>query len=368
MRLTDLAIQKLPYREKGQKTFWDDLVPAFGVRVGTRTKSFVVMHGSGRLLKTLGRYPALQLKTARAEAKRFFSNDLQNPATITVSDAREAYLDHCRQHNRPRTVWDYSRLLNRHLPPGRLAGLDRPALLGRLDKLRDTPGEQSHAYTAISIFLNWCVARGYILYNPIAGIRRVGKIEKRARVLMTGELRAVWAALDDEPYPFGPIVKLLILTGQRKGEIGALRWAFIKDDVIALPGDVTKNGHEHRFPIGELTKSVMEIVRKNDDGLLFPGRTKEPWNGWYKSKDKLDKKVSIAHWTLHDLRRTFATVHAEIGTPIHVTEKLLNHRSGTLAGVAGIYNRHTYLPEMRQAVETYEAYIARIAGLGQSST
>ena len=306
MRLTDLAVQKLPYREQGQKTFWDDLVPAFGVRVGTRTKSFVVMYGSERRLKTLGRYPTVPLKTARTEAKRFLSNNLQIPATITVSEARAAYLEHCRQQNRPRTVKDYARLLKRHLPVGRLADLDRRTLLGRLDRLKDTPGEQSHAYTAISIFLNWCVARGYILYNPIAGIRRVGKIEKRARVLTPDELRAVCAALGDEAYPFGTIVKLLILTGQRKGEVGALRWAFIEDDVIALPGDVTKNGHEHVFPIGDLTKAALETVRKTGNGLLFPGRTKEPWNGWYKAKNKLDKKVSIAHWTLHDLRRTFA--------------------------------------------------------------
>jgi integrase len=82
--------------------------------------------------------------------------------------------------------------------------------------------------------------------------------------------------------------------------------------------------------------------------------------GWGRAKENMNKVVDIEPWTLHDLRRTFATMHAEIGTPIHVTEKLLNHSSGTLSGVAGIYNRHTYLEEMRAAVTNYDAHLTHL--------
>jgi integrase len=86
----------------------------------------------------------------------------------------------------------------------------------------------------------------------------------------------------------------------------------------------------------------------------------KPFNGWSKSKAALDELSGVTDWTLHDLRRTFATIHARIGTPVHVTEKLLNHISGTHAGVVGIYQRHSYMPEMRKAVEAYDAYLSAL--------
>jgi integrase len=137
------------------------------------------------------------------------------------------------------------------------------------------------------------------------------------------------------------------LTGQRRGELTAIQDDWITD-VITFPATVTKNKHEHVLPYGEFTKQFLKPYS---------------FNGWSKSKKRLDKAIEIPHWTIHDLRRTMATIHAELGTPVHVTEKLLNHVSGTHGGIVGIYQRHAYLPEMKKAVETYETYIAKLVSL-----
>lgn len=341
MRLTDLAIKRLPVPEKGQKAYFER--NGFGIRVSQGgSKSFILMYGSRRQIKTLGKYPAISLKEARVAAQRFQTTIDPSYGPIAVNEAKAAFLKHCEAHNRPRTVNDYRRLLKRHLPAGQLQELDRRRLLSVLEDLRSTPGEQAHATTVFNIFLNWCVSRGYISFNPISGVKKLGRIEKRDRVLSGEEIKTIWPY--DDP-PFTDIVKALLLTGQRRGEVVGLQQDWIAFDSFRLPANFTKNHREHIVPFGDFARPYIKPYR---------------FNGWGKSKRRMDEKINIPHWTLHDLRRTYATVHAELGTPIHITEKLLNHVSGSLAGVAGIYNRHNYLDEMRAAQETYERHIATL--------
>ena len=96
--------------------------------------------------------------------------------------------------------------------------------------------------------------------------------------------------------------------------------------------------------------------------MLFPARSTHgtSFNGWSKSKAALDKESGVTGYTLHDLRRTFATIHARIGTPIAVIEKLLNHVSGSFSGIVAVYQHHSFLPEMEKAVAAYEAYLAEL--------
>lgn len=181
----------------------------------------------------------------------------------------------------------------------------------------------------------------------------------RARCLTNAELAAVWYAADAHGHPFGNIVKLLILTGQRRGEIAALRSEWVTGNVIVFPADITKNGREHTLPIGRMAASI--ILGTKCKGLLFQARGSEaPFSGFGASKKSIDAKCGIEPWTLHDLRRTFATNLAALGTPIHVTEKLLNHVSGTTGGIVGVYQRHSYMDEMREAVQRWEGQLARI--------
>jgi hypothetical protein len=193
MRLTDLTIRKLSAPQTGQKTYFDDALKGFGVRVSQGgAKSFVIMYGEKRRLKTLGRYPTKALKTARKDALAFLASGNPDPSRTAVSDAISAFLEHCDRSTSPRTKADYERLLNRHFPTGKMASLTRHQLLTKLGSLSATPGEQSHAYTAFNVFLNWCVANGHIGGNPLSGIRGIGRIKQRDRVLSDDELKAIF--------------------------------------------------------------------------------------------------------------------------------------------------------------------------------
>lgn len=180
-------------------------------------------------------------------------------------------------------------------------------------------------------------------------------------MLTDQELVQVYNASLEHPNPFGQIVSLLVLTGMRRYEVVSIQWDWINqsEQTITIPADVTKNKRMHSQPCGDLVAAVLENTPEIGP-YLFPSRseTGTVFNGWGKSKERLDASFEgVEPYTLHDLRRTFATSHAKIGTPIHVTEKLLNHVSGTISGVAAVYNRHSYVEEMRTAVTEYDAYL-----------
>jgi len=169
-------------------------------------------------------------------------------------------------------------------------------------------------------------------------------------------LALVYNEAANHPYPFGPIVQLLILTGLRRSEVSALHRSWFTDTTLTVPKEFTKNKHVHSMPV---TGTVIKLIEPLPD-QLFGNNVGTTFSGWGKSKARFDRLVEVQDWTLHDLRRTFASVHARIGTPIHVVEKLLNHISGSLSGVASIYNRYSYQDEMRSALEKYEEHLKTV--------
>lgn len=361
MRLNDLSIRGLPAPTKGQKTYFDDDLRGFGVRVSQGgAKSFIVMYGTTRRLKTLARYPATSLKDARKLARTFQAGDKPSATRLSITDAITAFLGHCEAKElRPRTIADYRRLLNRHLPTGRLSDITRAGLLERLNRLASVPAEQQHAATGISIFLNWSVAAGYLQTNPLQGIRGIGSVKSRDRVLSTGEVTAVLRAALAHPFPYGHITALALTTGRRKSEISHLHRSYIRDRAMHLPPDVMKNRRPLSVPIGPLTEQIIATIPNMGD-ILFPGRSDGDgyWNGWSRAKTDFDNKLAtVQPYRFHDLRRTFTSVNAELSTPIHVLEKLIGHTSGSFGGVHGVYNRWTYWPEMTEAVSRYEAHL-----------
>lgn len=370
MRLTDLAIQRLPPPDKGATTHFDDTIPGFGVRVSSGgTKSFTLIHGKSRQRTAIGRYPIVSLQEARAEAKRILAERTLGKHTAPSKIASEvvrAFLDHVSRKNRPRTYRDYQRILNRHfLPPWkheRLDAISPRAVLDRLGKLKETPSEQNHAFAIFRIFFRWAVRNHYLDRSPMEAMQLPNRSTPRERVLSRDELKAVWKA---SAGTFGNIVKLLILTGQRRGEIAALRseWINPTDRTITLPSSITKNRREHLFPFGDLAAELLSET----EGYLFPAAREHvrnnpttSFNGWGKPKAALDKASGIYGWTLHDLRRTFATRLADLDVEPHIVERLLNHISGEISGVSAIYNRAKYLPQMRQAVEKWDQYLAAL--------
>ncbi|MCR4332133.1 MAG: site-specific integrase [Sulfuricaulis sp.] len=381
-RLTDIAMKAIQPPESGkQVVYWDENLRGFGVRVSPAgAKTFFVMRSTdlSRTRETIGRYPEISLSEARTEAKRILAERTlgkSRPTNITYDEALKRFLLACEQKNKPRTVADYRRHLNLHFKFAamQLSDITLKEISRRVDRLKATPSEQSHAFVALKIFLRWAVKHRMLERSPIEMMTVPSRQGGRERTLSKDEIAAVYRAARLTPHPYGTIVQLLLLTGQRRGEIAALQWNWIDQasKTITLPSSITKNGRQHTFPYGDVVGAVLATIPVQGD-LLFPAsRTKvrgNPttiFNGWGKPKALLDATIAdagtaIPPWTLHDLRRTFATNLAALQTPVHVTEKLLNHVSGTVSGVAAIYNRHSYMDEMREAATAYENYLQKL--------
>ena len=366
--LTDRTLKTLPAPESGQVTYWDIALSGFGVRVSQGgTKSFVVVYGTNRTRKTIGRYPTISLKQARDKAKELkaaFILGLDRKRSITWVEARDLFLEDCEHRLRPSTVRYYRSRLNSHFRFGKRQ-LNDVSRQDFRDKIRNGPhtrGEQHHALVTARTLLNWAVREEYLDANPLAGMRWLKPPKPRERVLTEAELKEVFLKARNAPYPFGDIVSLLVLTGMRRSEVASLRWDWIdtEERTVSLPADLTKNGRAHTLPYGVIAAEVIAAIPEMGD-YLFPshGGKGPVFNGWGKSFERfLGTLEDVGTFTLHDLRRTFATMHAKIGTPIHVTEKLLNHVSGTISGVAAIYNRHDYFNEMRVAQTALDSFLA----------
>ncbi len=370
-KLTDIAIKQLPLPRRGQQSYYDDL-SGFGVRIsqgGART--FFVLLGSGKR-HTIGKYPVISLSEARTEAKRLLAERTlgkTRPTSLPYEDGLKLFLSSCQQRNKPRTVSDYRRILNRHFRFGRkrLCDITPQDVATCIDRLRATPSEANHAHITAKVFFNWARRSHYLDRSPLEGTLPPARTLARERVLNDKELAAVFRAALGGDDNFSNIVALLVLTGARRGEIASLRWDYIAEEnaLITLPTSVTKNARVHALPYGRFAAHIFERVPRVSE-YLFPasrdtvrGKPTTIFNGWGKAKADFDKRCSV-DFRLHDLRRTFATNLAALGTPIQVTEKLLNHVSGSLGGIVAIYNRHSYLNEMREAIRLWEAKLKAV--------
>jgi integrase len=332
-RLTDVTLRQLS-QEQGQTRYFDEMLPGFGVTVGTRTKTFFVMRGEKRQLTTIGKYPDISLSDARKEAKRLLVQVPQENVSMRLVEAVEAYLADCSTRLRPSSVSSYRQTL-RNAP-------DIPLSKATKKTITATTPHEIKAYKA---FFNWCLKEDLIDKNPFQ--YSSVSFNQRSHVLSDAEIKTLWAY--DHP-PYSDIIKLCILTGQRVGEVKRFNHAWISDNTITIPSSIAKNGHEHTIPFNFLTAYYLK---------RYMGKT---FNGFSKGKQRMDIKTGVTGYVIHDLRRTFSTTHAKLGTPLHVTEKLLNHVSGSISGVSAIYNRHNYLKEMEKAVLDYELHIATLVG------
>jgi integrase len=344
-----MTIKTLKPPPKGEKIYADAVLAGFGVRVSEGgTKSFVLTHGRLRKRETIGRVGILGLADARQEAKRRLAEytlGKTQPRAITWNTAVDRYLEEVQKRQKPRTYNDYKRFLAKHFRLGALALVDITPddIQTRIDRLSATPVEQHHAFTVVRTFLRWAHRKHYLNNNPMDRMKSDHRYKPRARILTDAELKKVWNAAGDDT--FGHIVKLLILTGQRVGEISKLSPDMCGTSAITLPSWLTKNGREHTFPIGTTTLHLLTNVPFD----TLPN--------FARYKARLDKVSGVSGWVLHDLRRTFASGLASLGVPIPVVEKLLNHVSGTFSGIVGVYHRYDYAKEMREAVELWDKHI-----------
>jgi integrase len=232
----------------------------------------------------------------------------------------------------------------------------------------------------------WSMGRGYVEANPISGLPKPKKSEARKRALTDEELRLVWNAASSLGWPFEPIAKLLMLTGQRRSEISAGSWHEVNLDkaLWTLPASRVKNKLEHCFPLSPAALKIIaelpKIERADAKGLkvselIFPTKNDNPVRSFAAAKSVLDDKAMelnggsfIAPWTWHDLRRTCATGMAKLNIAPHIIEAALNHKSGVISGVAAVYNTHNYEAEKRIALEAWARKLGEIiAGEGSEN-
>jgi integrase len=376
---------KVPPGARDTQVF-DDELPGFGIRKFDSGKaSYFVKFNVGRQQrrKTLGAVVRGNLKDMRLEASRILAK--ARLGTDVVRDAKAAsaqaplllgdlvpkYLAAHRLDVRPKSHGEAKRYLERHWKPlhGRvLKAITRQDVVVIIDGLEHKVAAD-RARVALSGFYGWAIDRGYCEANPTMNIRARAQRGARTRVLTEEELVAVWNACGADDH--GAIVKLLILTGQRRSEIGDLRWTEIdiSKRQFELAGHRTKNGRPHLVPLNDEARGLIErLPRRQGRDLVFGAGT-GGFGGWSKAKADLDQRIAsadkdknpIAAWTLHDLRRTFVTHVSEHGIAApHVVEAIVNHVSGSKAGVAGVYNRATYLSEKRRALDLWGTRVAAL--------
>lgn len=279
-------------------------------------------------------------------------------------------VQHCRRHNRPRTAHETERILRTCFCPSwgsrdirEITKSDVHAILDRM-VAKGKPSAANHALAAVRKLFAWAVDRDLVTSNPCADVQRPAKVKTREHVLDAQQIARVVAAATAMPYPFGPLVRLLVLTAQRRNEVANMRWDHIdfEQATWTIPAALTKSNRTHCLPLSAEALVVLRAMPRIHAELVFPsgGAEGRVFSGFSKAKRRLDQQSQVADWKLHDLRRTAATELARMGTSPHVVERTLNHTTGVLGGVAGIYNRFSYLPEMREALE---AWGERVVGL-----
>ena len=382
--LTDLMLRSVSAKGSERREIWDAKLPGFGVRVSpTGTKTFVLLYyfNGRKCRRSLGRFPFVSLADARGHAMTVLGQVANNidPDAVALEPfaprsvetvVQEFIEKHCHRHNRASTAYATERLLRKHFCKpwaGRdLDSISRRDVMEVLDAAMSaqTPGIANHALFAVRKFFNWCVERGIIETNPCLGVARPAPLNVRDRVLSDKELAKIWAAGQSIGYPIGVIVQLLILTAQRRGEVSGMRWTEVDTDQRqwTIPGERAKNKRTHVLPLSPIALDIVTSVPRLNPELVFParGRETEIVSGFSKIKRKFDELVDADDWTFHDLRRTAATGMARLGVAPHIVERILNHSSGTFAGVAGVYNRFEYSPEMRAGLETWAAHVEKL--------
>jgi integrase len=374
-KITKQTVDRLPLNSM----MWDTALVGFGVRRQCRSAFYLVryrLNGRQRYF-SFGRHGTFTPDTARREAQRLLGvvaggadpaqakAEAQARSAETFGAELSHYLERKRSVMKPRSFVQVERHLVvqakplHHLP---LAKIDRRTIALRLAEIETGSGRiaRNRLRSSLSTFFTWAIHEGLTEVNPVTGTAQADEGGSRDRVLSQTELTAVLKALGQDE--FGDIVRLLILTGQRRTEIGSLRWTEVDFErgLIVLPPDRTKNRRLHELPMSRQVRAILERQRGSrgsGDGFVF-GRA---WSGWSHGKAALDQRLNgMAAWKLHDLRRSAATHMGELGVLPHIIEAILNHVSGHKSGVAGIYNRARYEGEMRAALQQWSDYIDRL--------
>jgi integrase len=381
LRLDSKTIPTLALGKGQSEAFaWDSELAGFGLRLQGQRRTYVVQYrANGRTRRvTLGPIERLTLTQAREAARRLLARtslgeDPQDEkATKRLAAARtlhavvDAYLAAKQSGLRP-TSYKIAKLYlaGSYFRPFHAMGINEithPDVAARLSAV--TRAHSSHtaaaARRAISALFRWAMEEGWAESNPVIGTRKPAEARPRDRVLSDSELTAIWRACGDDD--FGRIVRLLILLGSRRAEIGGMRWSELEDGTWTLPAERSKNHRPHTITLPTMARGIIGPEISGGRDHLFGVHASRGFTAWGDGKAKLDHRLAgaVKSWKLHDIRRTIATRMADIGIEPHVIEAVLNHHSGHRAGVAGIYNRSGYEQAVKAALMRWSEHLATL--------
>jgi integrase len=390
VKLDAKSVAALTLDGKTDMIHFDDALPGFGYRLrlgagGRELRSWIVQYrragGSRRVL--LGSADVLSAEAARKEAKRVLAEvalgrdpqgdkaDRRGKDKLSLRSVIDEYLTIKETEVRSSTFSEVRRYLTgAHFRPLHAMPVDtitRKDVAAQLLVIQRQRGRATSglARAALSAFYAWVVAQGICESNPTIGTTKPKEAAPRSRVLSDDELRRIWLACREDAY--GRIIKLLIQTGARRGEVGGMCWSEIDPDreEWTIPAERSKNHRTHTLPIMPLMASIVAdvprmVTRDQMFGSRGPG-----FSHWAASKRLLDERSGVTDWTVHDIRRSTATKMADIGIAPHIVEQILNHQSGHRAGVAGTYNRSSYTKEVRAALATWHDHLRSIIEGGE---
>jgi integrase len=382
IRFTKSAIDDLP-TPSSDVVYWDAGLPGFGVKVTPKgRKVFIVLYrtgGAGSKLRkfTIGPYGRVTPHQARVAAQKVFAARLEgrDPAaerqearrrlvTDRVEDLLETFIEQRLAQNR--SAGEIARLLRREMGPwaGKsIHEISKRDVVEVVETIvqRGAPIAANKTLKSIKTFLRWCVGRAVLDQSPAEWVPLPAKEVARDHVLDDQELARVILAARQIGGPYGGIVELLALTGQRREEVGRLAWEELDlaRRVWTIPKSRSKNAKAHVVDLSEQAMAVLKRIERR--GLLvFSLPDAKPFRGFCKAKRELDQLSGVTGWRLHDLRRTCVSGMARLGVAPHVADKILNHQSGTISGVAAVYQRHEFLAERREALERWGAHVGCI--------
>jgi integrase len=385
--LTDIAIQNL----KSKVERYEVSDPGCrGLRVAVQPsghKSFIVRYrdagGKNRKLtlppvslagaRKLAGDAMLELAQGRdpAAAKQDAKRTAHTRGDDTVERWANTFIErHAKKHTRPnswrQTVHVFENIVKPAWKGRTIYDIRRKDVRELLEKLAETkPIMANRTHGVLSKFYNWLCERDDDLISPVIGVKRPAEERVGERVLDDSELAQLWRACDAIGGREGACVKLLILTGQRRSEISHLKWREVGNDVLELPAPRMKGKRGHVVPLSSQAAAVIADMPK-----LVPQMPKpddyvwgdSPIGHFHRIKDRLDEHMGadVPKWTVRDIRRSVATGLARINVALPVIEKILAHRKGSFAGIVQVYQKYSFLPEMRRALEQWGNHIEAI--------
>lgn len=404
-RLTDAGVARFTIPASGQEEHWDAAISGFGIRITSKgRRAWVLMKrlridGKPLVRFTLGEYPAMPLAEARKEAGRYIDIIQAGGDPREVKEKQIAETEARRRNTFEGVAQDFiekyakrkirswarvERSLELHvMPHWRTRPIDsitRRDMNELLDKLVEggLSVQANRVLAYVRKLFNWCIERGILETSPAFQVKPPAAEQPRERDLRADEIATLWPAFATLGAPFGPYMQVLLILGQRRNEVASMRWQDIdlERGEWTLPRELTKAKRTHIIPLPRMAVDIIKTVQPVSStpapgkaaavsDFVFTTTGEAPISGFGRVKTRIDKAAAearkkeeqepVAPWCLHDLRRTAATRMAELGVPVEHIARVLNHAPRGVT--ATVYDKHTYVPEKRRALDTWANYL-----------